>query len=53
MPEDGVECESFIVISPDSSLVYKEKYYLEIYLHNCAYVIVDKEMIDYLEDNRF
>ena len=35
MPEDGVECESFIVISTDSSLVYKEKYYLEIFTQLC------------------
>ena len=31
-PEDGVECESFPVISIDSLLVYDRKYYLQIYL---------------------
>ena len=44
MPEDGIECESFIVI-------YKSKYYLQVYLDNCTYKIVDKQMIDYLDDS--
>ena len=53
MPEDDVEYESFTVISIDSLLVYKNKYYLQAYLDNCAYKIVDKRMIDYLGDNAF
>ena len=36
VPEDDIECESFTVISIDSLLVYESKYYLQIYLDNCA-----------------
>ena len=36
VPEDDIECESFTVISIDSLLVYESKYYLQIYLGNCA-----------------
>ena len=53
MPEDGVGCESFTVISIDSLLVYENKYYLQVYLDNRAYKIVGKKMIDYLHDNVF
>ena len=48
VPEDGVECESFTIISIDSLLVYENKYYLHIYLDNVAYKTVDKKMRDYL-----
>ena len=44
--ENGVECENFTIISIDSSLVYENKYYLWIYLGNCTYKIVAKQMID-------
>ena len=53
MPEDGVGCESFTVISIDSLLVYENKNYLQVYLDNRAYKIVGKKMIDYLHDNVF
>ena len=53
MAEDDIKCKSFTVISNDSLLVYKNKYYLQVYLGNCAFKTVDKEMIDYLRDNRF
>ena len=53
MPEDGVECQSFTTISIDSSLVYENKYYLLVYLDNCAYKIVEKQMLDYLDDHFF
>ena len=53
MPEDGVGCEFFTVISIDSLLVYENKYYLQVYLDNRAYKIVGKKMIDYLHDNVF
>ena len=43
----------FTVISIGSSLAYKNKYCLKLYLDNCAYKIVDKQMIDYLGDNLF
>ena len=48
-----MECESFTVISIDSLLVYKNKCYLQIYLDNCAYKIVNKQMTDYLDENLF
>ena len=51
--EDDIECKSFAVIYIDSLLVYKSKYYLQIYLDNCAYKVVDKQMIDCLRDNLF
>ena len=43
----------FIVISIDSLLVYKKKFYLQGYLNNWSYKIVDKQMIYYLSDNSF
>ena len=45
VPEDDIECESFNVISIDSLLVYENKYYLEVYSDNCAYKIVNKQII--------
>ena len=45
VPEDDIECESFTVISIDSLLGYKSKYYLQIYLHNSAYKIANKWQI--------
>ena len=53
MPEDDIECESFIVIFIDSLLVYENQYYLKTYLSNCAYKIVNKQMTDYLHENVF
>ena len=59
VPEYHIECESFYrmwtftVISIDSILVYKNKYYLQVYLDNCAYRISNKQMTDYLDDNLF
>ena len=53
VPEDGVEYESFTIISIDFLLVYENKYYLQVCFDNCAYKIVDKEMIHYLYDNLF
>ena len=41
VPEDDIECESVTVISVDL-LVYQNKYYLQIYLGNCAYKIANK-----------
>ena len=48
-----MECESCTIISIDSLLVYKDKYYLQVYLDNCPYKIVDKQIVDYLNDNLF
>ena len=53
VPEDDIECESFIVIFIDSLLVYENQYYLKVYLNNCAYKIVNKQMTDYLDENVF
>ena len=53
MPEDDIECESFTVIYIDYLLVYENKYYLQVYLDNCAYKIVNKQMTDYLDENVF
>ena len=51
VPEDDIECECFIVISIDSLLVCDKKYYLPVYLDNCAYKIVNKQTADYLDKN--
>ena len=37
VPGDDKEFESFTVIYIDSLLVYENKYYLQVYLDNCAY----------------
>ena len=36
VPEDDIECESFTIIYIDSLLVHEHKYYLMVYLENCA-----------------
>ena len=51
VPEDDVKCECFTVISIDSLLVYGKKYYLQVYLGNCANKTVNKQMTDYLDGN--
>ena len=51
VPWDYLECKSFTVISIDSLLVYKRNYYFEVYLDSFAYEVIDKRMIDYLDDN--
>ena len=51
VPEDDVECELFTVISINSLLVYDEKYYLQVFLDNCAYKTVNKQVTDYLDEN--
>ena len=53
VPEDGVECKSFIIFSIDSLLVYENKYYLQVYLNSCAYKTVNTQIIDYLDNNLF
>ena len=53
MPEDDIECESFTVSFIDSLLVYDKKYYLQVYLDNCVYKIVSKQVTDYLDENIF
>ena len=51
VPKDDIECESFTVISIDYLLVYNEKYYLQVFLDNNAYKIVNKQMTDSLYEN--
>ena len=41
MPEDGVEYEPFTMTSIDSLLAYADKYYVQVYLKNCTYKIVN------------
>ena len=53
IPEDGVECKFFTVISIDLLLVYDNKYYLQVYLDICDYKIVNNQIIDYLDDSLF
>ena len=36
-----------------SLLVYENKYYLQAYLHNSTYKIIDKIIKDYLDDHLF
>ena len=49
MPKDDAEGECFTVIFIDSSLVYQNKFYLRVYLNNCAYKIANKQVTDYLD----
>ena len=50
VPGDDIECKSFTVISINYLLVYKNKYYLEVYLDNGPYKTAIKQMTDYLHD---
>ena len=42
--KDDIKCKSFTAISIDSLLVYKSKYYLQVYLAKCAYKTVEKPL---------
>ena len=53
VPKDDTECKSFTVMSINSLLVYGNKYYLRVYVDNCAHKITNKQMTDYLDDNLF
>ena len=53
VPENDIEYEPFTVISIDPLLVYEDKYYLQVYVDNCAYKIVNKQVADYLDENTF
>ena len=53
VPEHDIKCKSFTAISIDSLLIQKKRYYLQVYLDNCAYKLVDKQIIDYLGNNLF
>ena len=41
------------VIYVDSLLVYEIKYYLQVYLNNCAYETLTKQISNYLDENLF
>ena len=43
MPDDGIKCESFTVISVYSLLVNNSKYYLKVYWDSCSYKIIGKK----------
>ena len=45
------KCKYFVVISIDLLLVFDNKYYLQVYLDNCASEILDNQTIDYRYDN--
>ena len=51
--KDDIECESCTVISINSLLFYENKYYLQVYLDNCANKTLDKRMINYTGENPF
>ena len=53
MPENRIACDYFTIISIGFLLVYENKYYLQVYLDNCAYKIVNTQILDYLGDNPF
>ena len=53
MPQDGVECDFFPIISIDSLLVYESKYYPQVYLYSCAFKIIEKQMMAYLDENLY
>ena len=53
MLKDEIACESFTAISIDYLLVYDNKYYLQLYLYDFAYKIVNKQITDYLDENLF
>ena len=53
MPKDDKKCRYFAVTSIDSLLVYENKYYLKVYIENCGYKIIDKQVTDYVDDNLF
>ena len=53
VPGGYIECELFTVISVYSLLLYENKYYLQVYLDNSNYKIVNKQMTDYLDENVF
>ena len=50
---DGVKCECRTIISVNFLLVYDNKFYLQLYLDNCAYKVVDKQKTGYLDGNLF
>ena len=52
MPQDDIEWESFMHYYWFFTCI-QNKYYLQIYLDNFAYEVIEKQMIDYPDDNLF
>ena len=50
---DGGESWSFTIISIGFLLLFERKYFLQVYLENCAYKTVDKRLIDYVYNHLF
>ena len=53
MSVDGAKCECRTIISVNFLLVYDNKFYLQLYLNNCAYKVVGKQKTGYLDGNLF
>ena len=53
MLEDGLEFKYFTTISIDSLLVCENRYFLQVYLDDCAYKIVNTQIKNYLDGNLF
>ena len=51
--DNGVESEFLTVISIDYLRVYGNKHCLQVHLDNYAHKIMDKKIIDYLDDDLF
>ena len=53
MVEDYIECEFFTVTSIDSLLAHNNKHDLQVYMDYCAYKTINKQMIEYVDENLF
>ena len=51
--DNGVESQFLTVISIDYLRVYGNKHCLQVHLDNYAHKIMDKKIIDYLDDDLF
>ena len=52
-PVDGVEREYITIISTDYLLVYINKYELQVHLDNSVCKCLNKQMLDYFDDDLF
>ena len=53
VPKDGVECKSFTMIYFALSTDYEHKYYSQVYFDKFSYRIIEKKMVNCLDDNLF
>ena len=51
--EDHIACKSFQSFLLIFFIVFENKYYLQVYLDNCAYRIAKKQMTDHPDKNHF